>query len=80
MRFHQGLFLFTRPSCRPQPSLEIGLVLFLGIELFEIAQYSPYTSLTCTTQNDRRLAGLILLNKSHQAMESPSHVHRSSVD
>ena len=32
------------------------------------------------TENGRRLPGLFVLNKRHQAVESPSHVHRSSVN
>ena len=32
------------------------------------------------TQNDRRLPGLFVLNKRHQAVESPAQVHRSSVN
>ena len=47
---------------------------------FEIAQYRPYYVTVLYTQNGRRLPGLFVLNKRHQAMESPSHVHCSSVN
>ena len=47
---------------------------------FEIAQYSPYDVTVLYTQNGRRLPGFFVLNKRHQAMELPSHVHRSSVN
>ena len=47
---------------------------------FKIAQYSPYYVTVLYTQNGRCLPGLFILNKTHQAVESPSHVHRSSVN
>ena len=47
---------------------------------FEIAQYSPYYVTVLYMQNGRRLPGLFVLNKRHQALESPSYVHRSSVN
>ena len=49
-------------------------------QAFEIAQYSPYYATVLYTQNGRRLPGLFVLNNRHQAVESPSHVHRSSVN
>ena len=47
---------------------------------FEIAQYNPYYVTVLYTQNGLRLPGLFVLNKIHQTVESPSDVHRSSVN
>ena len=56
------------------------LLFFPWGRAFEIAQYSPYYVTVLYMQNGRRLPGLFVLNKRHQALESPSHVHRSSVN
>ena len=75
--------------------LSIYLSLYIDIEIdwetgslgeleslceLEIAQYRPYNVTVLYTQNGRRLPGLFILNKTHKAVESRSHVHRSSVN
>ena len=52
----------------------------LFVCLFVVVFWSPYYVTVLYTQNGRRLLGLFVLNKRHQAVESPSHVHRSSVN
>lgn len=52
-----------------------------GIQsLIEITQCSPYYITDLNSHNGQHLPGLFVSYKRHQAMVSPSHVHRSAVN
>ena len=62
------------------PSVFLFLFWRLGVELSRSRYATFITSPFCIRKNGPRLPGLFVLTKRHQSVESPSHVHRSSVN